>query len=461
MLVDDLKHKRDLTLRLFREAPPGRAGTLEHIVQGALERRSALLALAERFPTPFYAFDGQGLRAALQTFRATFDQHLPRHLPYYAVKSNDHPWLLREAVRAGYGLDVSSPRELALALGAGAQAIIFSGPGKSEADLRLALRERERVIVNIDSFRELERLGSVTLKSKRKLRAGVRIFTRHHGAWSKFGIPLAELGRFFRAAARHPYVQLEGIQFHLSWNRSAEPYARIVEELGKALREQLSAGQRAALRFVDVGGGYKPHEIEGYFPRDHPLGAVVSAVDEHYGLETRFAAPYFIKDSVPLESYAQTLGEAIREHLRPQVECATFTEPGRIISTWAMHLVMRVVDVKQKQLVILDGGIHMVGWERYLHIYAPAVNLTRPAKQELSVQLFGSLCDPEDSFGERCFARSMREGDVIVLPFQGAYTYGVAQDFIRAIPAVRRMPRYREGTFAALATPARAQREHG
>jgi diaminopimelate decarboxylase len=450
MLVADLKRKRDLTLRLFREAPAGREGTLDHVVQATLARRASLLALAERFPTPFYAFDEQCLRAGLQTFRASFDRQLPRHLPYYAVKSNDHPWMLRAAVRAGYGLDVSSPRELALALEAGAQAIIFSGPGKSEADLKLALRQCRRLIVNMDSFRELERLGSVTSAAKRKLRAGVRVFTRHHGSWSKFGIPLSELGRFFRAAARHPYVQLEGIQFHLSWNRSAEPYARIVEDLGQALREQLSPAQRAAIRFVDVGGGYKPHRIEGYFPRDHPVGAVVSAVDDYFGEQPSFSAPYYIKDSVPLEDYACTLGAAVQRHLRPLVDCAIFSEPGRIVSTWALHLVMRVVDVKQKDLVILDGGIQMVGWERYLHIYAPAVNLTHPAERELPVQLFGSLCDPEDSFGERCFARRMREGDVIVLPFQGAYTYGVAQEFIRPIPALRRMPRYRPEDAAVL-----------
>lgn len=442
MLVSDLKRKRDLTLRLFREAPAGRAGQLDHLVEAALARRASLLALAARHPTPFYAFDEQCLRAALRTFRDHFDAQLPRHVPYYAVKSNDHPWMLRAAVRAGYGLDVSSPRELALAREAGARAIIFSGPGKSEADLKLALRERARLIVNMDSFRELERLGSVTSAARRKVRAGVRVFTRHHGSWSKFGIPLAELGRFFRAAARHPYVQLEGIQFHLSWNRSAEPYARIVEDLGHALRTQLSPSQRAALRFIDVGGGYKPHEIEGYFPRDHPLGAVISAVDDHFGEETRFRAPYYIKDSVPLEQYARTLGDAVRRHLAPLVDCAVYSEPGRIVSTWALHLVMRVVDVKRKDLVILDGGIQMVGWERYLHIYAPAVNLTQPARSELPVQLYGSLCDPEDSFGAHCFARRMREGDVIALPFQGAYTYGVAQEFIRPIPPVRRMPRY-------------------
>src|SRR5689334_20417563 len=103
MLIDDLKHKRALALRLFRDPPPGRRGQLQQLVRAGMARRAALLALAARHPTPFYAFDTQALRAALDGFRARFDKHLPRHRPYYAVKSNDHPWLLREAVRAGYG----------------------------------------------------------------------------------------------------------------------------------------------------------------------------------------------------------------------------------------------------------------------------------------------------------------------------------------------------------------------
>jgi len=107
-----------------------------------------------------------------------------------------------------------------------------------------------------------------------------------------------------------------------------------------------------------------------------------------------------------------------------------------------MHLVMRVADVKKKDLVILDGGIHMVGWERYLHIYAPVVNLTHPGLRARKVRLFGSLCDPEDSFGEYCYASRVELGDLIVVPFQGAYTYGVSQDFIREVPEVFPMGRY-------------------
>jgi diaminopimelate decarboxylase len=438
-MLKDKATLRSQVERLLSESVTVEQGDLGHVVSAALARRDALLHLAERHQTPFYAFDTDGLRAALRRFRLLFDGALPGHVPYYAVKSNPHPFMLAEAVRAGYGLDVSSGRELNFALEAGATQILFSGPGKSEADLRLALRHRDRVIVNMDSFGELARLGLIASRARKRVRAGVRIFTEHHGSWSKFGISLKELGRFFREAEAHSQVDLCGVQFHLSWNRSAEPYARIVAELGKALKKQFTSAQRARIRFVDVGGGYKPDAIEGYFPKDHALGMLAAAVDEHFDTKTQFELPWIQKESVPLESYALTLREAVRKHLAPHVKCNIFTEPGRIVSTSSMHLVMRVADVKRKDAVILDGGIHMVGWERYLQIYAPVVNMTHPAKRERKVNLYGSLCDPEDTFGPLCYAAKMELGDVIVVPFQGAYTYGVAQNFIRAIPPVHKL----------------------
>jgi diaminopimelate decarboxylase len=439
-MLKDKAALRSEVKRLLRESDTVKQGDFGHVVRAAMARRETLLGLAERHQTPFYAFDTDGLRDALRRFRLLFDGALPGHVPYYAVKSNPHPFMLAEAVRAGYGLDVSSGRELQLALAAGATKILFSGPGKSDAELRLALKHRDRVIVNLDSFGELARLGAVSARARKPMRAGVRIFTQHHGSWNKFGIPLEDLGKFFREAEAHAHVDLCGVQFHLSWNRSAEPYARILAALGKALKKRLTPAQRARIRFIDVGGGYKPHALEGYFPKDHPLGMLAAAVDEQFDTETQFELPWIQKESVPLASYALTLREAVRKHVAPHVKCNIFTEPGRIVSTWSMHLVMRVVDVKRKDAVILDGGIHMVGWERYLQIYAPVVNLTHPDTRERKVHLFGSLCDPEDTFGALCHAAKMELGDVIVVPFQGAYTYGVAQNFIRAIPEVHKLP---------------------
>jgi len=452
--VQNFPHKRRLIEQILDAPPAGQPGDFGHIVEQILERQSDILALCAREPTPLYAYDPRSFRAALDEFAQSFNRRVPRHQAFFAVKSNHHPFLAAEAVAAGFGLDVSSSRELKLALDAGAKRILFSGPAKSAADLELAAQHRERVIVNLDSFHELALLGEVAAKFaalkpeapakepgntpslalQASIRAGVRIHTAAHGAWSKFGIPLAELPRFWRQAAEYPGVRLEGIQSHLSWTHDAGPYCRVIREVAAVLREQFTSAERAQLQFYDFGGGYRPYRIEGRYPTELPLGELIRVADEVAGEESQFAAPYYFQDSVPIETYARQIGAALAEHLAPLVDCEHFSEPGRVVAAHAMHLVMRVADKKRDDLVIVDGGIHMIGWERYLHVYCPVVNLTRPGTREIPIRICGSLCDPEDVLGRCCFAESIEDGDVLVMPFQGAYTYSTAHNFIRDIP---------------------------
>ena len=436
MIVEDLAHKKQQIARLLDEEHVYPTGRLDHVAEQILEKRSAILDVAATRPTPFYLFDEQGFAQALDGFAGAFGEHIAGHRPFYAVKSNHHPLVVEAAVRRGFGLDVSSGRELAQALAGEPCPILFSGPAKSVADLELSLVHADRTTINLDSFRELERLGELTARQGRSIRAGVRVSTDHHGAWSKFGIPLADLPRFWRAARAYPGVSLEGIQFHLSWNRDAQPYEAILADLGAALARDLTAEERAGIAFIDIGGGYRPHRLEGYFPGDHPLGALIQAADAHYGEESAFVDPYYIKPSIPVPDYARAIGAAIDRHLRPQLSCAYYSEPGRVVSTFAMHIVLRVVDKKSDELVIVDGGINMVGWEKYLATYCPVVNLTRPARSEIRVRLGGSLCDCEDVWGFHLYGEGVEEGDVLVVPFQGAYGFSTAQEFIRPVPAV-------------------------
>ena len=437
--VEYFARKRQQIEQILNSPPAGEPGDFSHVVSRILQRREDILALW-RGSRRRYLPTTRGHSAALDEFAGAFGRHVPLHQPFFAVKSNHHPYLAAEAVAADFGLDVSSSRELKLALDAGANRILFSGPGKSAADLDLALAHRQRVIVNLDSFRELELLGKAAARHGNGIRAGVRIHTSAHGAWSKFGIPLAKLPQFWRLAATHPGIELQGLQSHLSWTHDAAPYCRVIREVAEILQEQLAPAERQQIKFYDFGGGFRPYRIEGRYPTELPLGELIRVADEESGETSRFSAPYYYQDSVPIETYAGEIGAALAEHLAPLVECEYFSEPGRVVAAPAMHLVMRVADRKRDDLVIVDGGIHMIGWERYLHVYCPVVNLTRPALREIPVRICGSLCDPEDVMGRWCFADSLQEGDVLVMPFQGAYTYSTAHNFIRDIPPVHRLP---------------------
>ncbi len=428
---------KKLVNKFLKERTRHLQGDLANVLEDNLPKRKAILALAKKHPTPFYAFDNKAASKAIQEFKTIFTKVIPNLEIYYAVKSNPCSYLLDIVVKNGLGLDVSSGRELKLALEAKAKKMVFSGPGKTESELKLALANTDKLIIHLDSFGELKRLGELLTNSKKTIRAGVRVYTKYHDAWTKFGISLTELPEFFKLAKKYPKLDLRGIQCHMSWNQGLEPYEKMLAEIAKAIKN-LSPEQRQQIKFIDFGGGYEAHRYEGQFPWATAQGEVLKTAADYFGKDINFKTRYYLNQAPKLSVYAQGIAQAIKKYLEPLVACQYFCEPGRIISYQAMHLILGVVDVKKPGMVILDGGNNMLGYELFEEYYYPTINLSQPDKKEIACRLFGSLCTPYDLFGYYCYAKSIKEGDVIMIPNQGAYTFTLAQSFIKGIPPVYR-----------------------
>ncbi|MFA5076309.1 MAG: alanine racemase [Patescibacteria group bacterium] len=411
-------------------------GNVRPLVKQFIDQRGKILKLANKYPTPFYIFDHQGLALGIKEFKSAFAHHLPDCQYFYAVKSNYHPLLLKILVKNNFNLDVSSGRELQLALNSGAKKMVFSGPGKTEAELKLAIKNNQKVIINIDNFDELERLGKLTKKYHKNITAGIRIYTKYHGPWTKFGIPLNRLAKFWRTAHKYPQINLTGIHFHISWNESAAPYQNVIKELARYLKNNFTPTERAQIKFIDFGGGYTPDRQYGYYPWETVAGQIVKAANGSLGQLTKFTDKYYLTTAISLQKYAEGISLAIGQHLRPIIKAQYFTEPGRIICHPAMHILMRVMAVKTKNKIITDAGINLIGWERFEYEYFPIINLTRPALQEKACQIYGCLCAPDDIWGCYYYGRKIKVGDYLLVPFQGAYTYTMAQNFIQPIAPV-------------------------
>jgi diaminopimelate decarboxylase len=97
---------------------------------------------------------------------------------------------------------------------------------------------------------------------------------------------------------------------------------------------------------------------------------------------------------------------------------------------------MTVVDKKAADLIITDAGTNAIGWERFEIDYFPVLNLTRPSMSERPCLILGSLCTPHDVWGYSYFGKKICEGDVLMIPCQGAYTYSLRQNFIKPEPEV-------------------------
>jgi diaminopimelate decarboxylase len=307
------------------------------------------------------------------------------------------------------GLDVASAGELRVALdaGMGPSDISFAGPGKTEGELEEAVLGG--ILLNIESFREIRLLESISARSGRAARVAVRVNPdfelkssgmKMGGGPKQFGIDaervpeaLAEIGR--RGLA------FEGLHIY-SGSQNLRPEA-ICEAQNKtlALAERLAAHAPGPVKVLNLGGGFGIP----YFKGDAPLGL----------------AP-------------------IGENLRGVVDRAKVSLPdaelvlelGRYLVGEAGLFVCRVLDRKESRgevFLVTDGGLHhhlaaSGNFGQVIRKNYPVVigNHVSKAPREIA-SVVGPLCTPLDLLAERAELGHAREGDLVVVMQSGAYGF--------------------------------------
>jgi diaminopimelate decarboxylase len=407
---------------------------LDRYVNGFIQKRGVFLESARQFGTPQYLFDEPSFILQITRFKEAFTRSLKKHRIYYAMKSNGFIGLCRKAVSEGLGLDVSSGVELSRALSLDCKQIIFSGPGKTDDELRCAVQNRDRVTLLMDSFGELYRVSNILKKGydmdESPLKVGIRI--RHQNHWNKFGIPLRNLQDLFKEAWNTPGLDLCGIQFHTSWNLEPTPQTQMINRIGMYIREKIPVDLRESLQFLDIGGGFWPEQGEWLNPQNTLKGKLLEILMP----DTRFKRDHYYLKASPIETFAHDIAVTIQKQGVPLCDLEIRMEPGRWISTPAMHILVKVIDIKHHQTVITDGGTNLLGWERPLTEYIPVINLSRPSLKERAIKIFGSLCTPHDIWGMSAFGDPIKNDDILLIPDQGAYTYSLRQGFIKPIAKV-------------------------
>ena len=213
-----------------------------------LNNRERFLQIAQKQGTPLYLFDGQEALVSYHSILNSFENEGQGISIFYAIKSNPYPALLSTLVQAGCGLDVSSDRELALAISAGASKIIYTGPAKTEDMLGRALDFPGELIINLDSFEELKRMGGAAKKKGIRAKCGLRVSTKNQKGWTKFGIPLHLLSEFISESRKYNHVDLCGIHFHSSFNDDPGPYVSMLREISAILQNSLTPEEALEIR---------------------------------------------------------------------------------------------------------------------------------------------------------------------------------------------------------------------
>lgn len=385
-------------------------------------RSENFLSLIQKHRTPFYVYDQESLDKNIYRFMSAFRSYRKDLIGYYAMKLNHHTYIIDRAVEKGMGIDVASRRELTLALKTKAKNIVYYSPGKNLSDLSFAIKHRSRVRIHVDSLAELERIGKLTKKLDSPLHISVRINFAFQGDWKKYGIPVEQLHDFWTIARSYKNLIVDGIHFHQSRNRDAKFYVYAFRKLAQILKRDFSQEELQRIKYVNFGGGFEPHQEEGVVVRKESSWPTC-----------------IITKNTHIEGYARTIHVAIQKYMDPLVSVVYCAEPGRYICNSAMHVAVSVTDVKDDVNIITDGGVNMVGWQRFEHEYFPVINLSRPSTKERAVNVWGNLCTTWDTWGYNLHGSDIVEKDTLVIPNQGALTYSLAQSFINKIPSVYKL----------------------
>ncbi len=424
-------------MSLVREpGPPPRRQAVPVVRRGRPPARNEILrngrlgghdpaTLAERFGTPFYAYDLDVVSRQVAALRAALPDAFDLA---YAVKANPNLAVLRHLAGLGLGADVASGGELRHALRAGfdADRIVFTGPGKRDEELAAAVEAGVRV-VTVESPGELRRLARIAEGRGRRqpvlLRAAVSEAARlervrlvgDDGA-GKFGMDGRDLRASAAEAVASPWLEPLGLHaFGASNVLETGSLAAHVEATVEAARE-LAAAAGFPLRLVDAGGGLGiPYETHEDALDVRALGARLSALA------------------------ARVAGDPATRGTR------VLLEPGRFLVGPAGAYVARVVDRKSvggHHVVILDGGIHhllrpaLVGQEHRVRALTGIAATTAASAnaQRFPVTVAGPLCSGLDVFAQSAVMALPETGDLVAILDVGAYGATESMPFFLSHP---------------------------
>ena len=366
------------------------------------ERLSVLAARVGQ--TPFYAYDRSLLRSRVAALREVLPQGVKLH---YAMKANPMPAVVGFMAGLVDGIDVASAGELKVALDAGADPleVSFAGPGKRDAELRQAVACR--VLVNVESFREVVALQAISSDLGLAARVAVRVNPdfelkgsgmKMGGGPKQFGVDVEQMPELLAQIGRAG-LAFEG--FHLfagSQNLRAEAICE-AQQKSYDLAVRLAQHAPMPVKFLNLGGG--------------------------------FGIPYFPGEKrLDLQPVGENLNSLVLRAKSDLPQASFVIELGRYLVGEAGVYVARVVDRKVSRgqvFLVTDGGLHhhlsasgnfgQVVRKNYPVTIGNRVD--SPAREVASV--VGPLCTPLDLLADRMDLPVAREGDLAVVFQSGAY----------------------------------------
>ena len=341
-------------------------------------------------------------RSVLEKQYGRFRKCLPQVTPYYAIKANPAPGVIKTFIKLGAGFDVASAVEMkqVLELGASPAKIIFANTIKTPEDIAFARRRRVKLIT-FDNEPELYKLAKYYPGAHVLVRIKVANLGSVVELSLKFGAD-PEQAFFLLRKAKALGLVPAGISFHVgSQSTNVENYLQALEISAGIFREAKEEGM--PLKILDIGGG---------FPIQH--------FDNEIGIN--------------FERMAGQIRKQTRRMFDKNVKF--IAEPGRFLVGPAGILVTQVIGRafrNNKNYYYLNDGIY-ADFSGMIFDHARYEFKTLRRGQKFLSTLAGPTCDSFDTLSTNEEIPELYVGDVVYVKNIGAYSCASATAGFNGFP---------------------------
>ncbi len=362
-----------------------------------------LQALAQKYGTPLYAYDGDKIVSQFKKLKSCLPEEMEI---FYSMKTNPLLGICQLFKSLNSSIEVASCGELFIALSAGflPEQIIFTSPGKTYEDLEYAIEE-QIYSINIESIDEAIIINSIAAEKNKKVDISIRInpdfdatcsSIKMSGVPTQFGIDQVLLGKAFDTFSQLPNINVIGIHIYTGTQAlNAEKIIFAMEQI-ISLALELSEVYSFPLKFLDMGGGFGIPYFKGEVELDLDL----------------------------LKEGAVKIWDKYKDRL---AQTRVAVESGRFLmaeSGWYLTKAIYSKECKGNKYIVCDGGSNHHASSAFLgrHIRNNfPMHVLNKSDAEEEVNVVGPLCTPTDVIGQRVKLPVIGVGDIIAIDKSGAY----------------------------------------
>ncbi|KAE9548301.1 hypothetical protein FO519_008490 [Halicephalobus sp. NKZ332] len=343
-------------------------------------------------------------------------RELPRVKPFYAVKCNDDPLILRTLGALGCGFDCASKNEINKVLYSntiGPEKIIFANPCKTKNFITHA-HEVGIHRMTFDNAEELVKVRQFHSNPKMILRIAVDDPTAQCQLGVKFGCdPVSVAPKLLRKALELG-IKVIGVSFHVG-SGCNEPST--FEIAIKHSRELFNLGIQLGhpMKVLDIGGG---------FP----------------GVDT---------DQISSAKIANVVNCALENYFPIEGKYEIIAEPGRFFAAAPISVVTNIISsvkvpadriTREKSDADKDGFMYYMNdgiygsfncklFDHHSPVGEPLFPDPPKDKKTFRCTVWGPTCDGLDQVEESSMMRQMKAGEWLYYPHMGAYTSVASSTF--------------------------------